>query len=72
MHKCDFCAKDNSCNYARRRECITRDHIFFELERTPTGDDAETIARPLVEVGGVSDPERIARHLVRNGIGIVR
>lgn len=72
MRKCDFCAKDNSCNYARRRECITRDHIFFELERTPTGDEAETIARLLVEVGGVAEPCRVALYLIRNGVGIVR
>ena len=69
MRKCDFCANESNCSGVQRSECIIRDYSRFEIERTPV-DEQAAITRLLVEIGGVSNPHMVAKHLVQNGIGM--
>lgn len=70
MRKCDFCKHYGDCQGVQRSECIVRDFLRFEAERTPT-DDETAITRLIIEAGGVSNPREIAKYLVRNGVGIL-
>lgn len=69
MNKCDFCKNDSNCSVAKRRECIVRDYFWFEFERAQE-DDTKTIAGLLFDYHGNSNPEEIAKYLVRNNIGL--
>lgn len=69
MHKCDFCKNDSECSGVQRSECIVRDYFRFEIERSPA--DVETvITRLLIEAGGVFNPRAVAKHLIKNGVGM--
>lgn len=68
MQRCDFCKKESSCFGVNRSECIIRDFFNFEAERTPA-DDVKTITGLIMECRTL-DPVTVARHLVRNGVGV--
>lgn len=69
MHKCDWCKNESECSGVQRSECIVRDYFRFEIERNPA-DEETAIARLLIEAGGVFNPRAVAKHLVKNGVGM--
>ena len=69
MHKCDFCKNEPMCSGVQRSECIIRDYLRFEVERSPA-DDEIAITRLLIEAGGVFNPRAVAKYLIKNGVGM--